>query len=80
MTGKFYDPIVDEVRKNREELLAEFGGDINKLDAYLEPKRPAREAAGFHYVTEEERQARLTWNRQQQEEFEYRIKSLQKER
>ena len=59
------DPIVAEVRRNREAMLAEFDGDTKKLTAYLESKRPELEAAGFHFVTEEERQARLAWNRQQ---------------
>jgi hypothetical protein len=76
MNEKFNDPIVAEVRKNREELLAEFGGDTKKLTAYLESKRPEREAAGFRYVTEEERQARLAWNRQQREAEDRRLASF----
>ena len=67
MNEKYYDPIVAEVRKNREDLLAEFGGDTKKLTAYLRSKRPAREAAGCRYVTAEERQARLAWNKQRRE-------------
>ena len=70
------DPIVAEVRRNREAMLAEFDGDIRKLDVYLESKRPEREAAGFRYVTEEERQARLEWNRQRQAEIDRRLASV----
>ena len=33
MDNVFYDPIVAEVRKNREELLADFGGDMNQTYA-----------------------------------------------
>ena len=76
MNEKFYDPIVAEVRKNREELLAEFGGDTQKLTAYLESKRPEREAAGFRYVTEDERQARLALNRQRREAEARRVANL----
>jgi len=68
MNNKYYDPIVAEVRKNREDMLAEFEGDTEKLVAYLETKRPIREAAGCRYITAEERQARLVWNRERREE------------
>jgi hypothetical protein len=76
MNEKFYDPIVAEVRKNREELLAEFGGDTKKLTEYLAAKRPAREAAGVRYETADERQARLAWSRQQEEAENRRVASL----
>ena len=76
MSDGFYDPIVAEVRRNREELLADFGGDIDKLNEYLESKQPEREAAGVRYVTEEERQARLAWRRQQQEEMDRQLAAL----
>ncbi|MCL2475364.1 MAG: hypothetical protein FWF37_04540 [Chloroflexi bacterium] len=76
MSEEFYDPIVAEVRYNREQLLAEFNGDVKKLDAYLDSKRSEREAAGFHYDTEAEAQARLAWNRQQQQEFARRVANL----
>ena len=76
MNEVFIDPIVAEVRKNREEWFAEFDYDVSKLHAYLESKRPEWEAAGAHYVTEEERQARLEWNRQRSEAEERRIASL----
>jgi hypothetical protein len=70
------DPIVAEVRRNREALLAEFDGDIKKLDAHLEAKQSQREAAGFRYVTEEERQARLAWRKKQDEELVQKIAAL----
>jgi len=71
-----YDSIVAEVRQNRENLLAEFGGDIGKLDAHIEKKRRDREVAGAHYVTEEERLARIEYSRQRREAEEYRVASL----
>ena len=76
MSKKFYDPIVAEVRRNREAMLAEFGGDTKKLTAYLESKRPELEAAGFNFVTEAERQARLAWKQQQREADDRRVASL----
>ena len=76
MSEAFFDPIVAEVRKNREEMFAEFDYDIGKLISHLEAKRPEMEAAGFRFVTEEERQARLEWNRQRREAEERRIASL----
>ena len=76
MNDEFYDPIVAEVRKNREELLAEFGGDTKKLREYFATQRPVWEAAGFHYETEEERQARLAWSRQQREELNRKLAAL----
>ena len=56
---KNLDPIVAEVRKNREKLLAEFDGDINKLRTHLAEQRPKWENLGFHYETVAERQARF---------------------
>jgi len=76
VTEKFHDPIVAEVRKNREDLFADFDCDMDKLSAYLESKRSEREAMGFRYVTEEERQARLSWSRQRQEAETRRIAVL----
>jgi hypothetical protein len=63
MNSDSYDPIVAEARRNRKELLADFGGDIKRLDAYLESKQSEREAAGARYVTAEEMQARLAWRK-----------------
>ena len=79
MSDVFIDPIVAEVRKNREELFAEFNYDVSKLHAYLESKRPEWEAAGAHYETQEEREARFEWNRQRQEAEELRLASLNAE-
>jgi len=76
MSSGFHDPIVAEVRRNREKILADFGGDTKKLSAYLKSKRPEMEAAGFRFVTEEERQARLAWRRQQEEELAQRVADL----
>ena len=76
MNEKFYDPIVAEVRKNREEWFAEFDCDPIKLREYLDVQRPKWEAAGFHYETEEKRQARFAWNRQRREAEEREIASL----
>ena len=70
------DPIVAEVRRNREAMLEEFGGDTKKLTKSLESKRPEMEAAGFRFVTEEERQARLAWTKQRREAEERRIENL----
>jgi hypothetical protein len=76
MDNVFFDPIVAEVRKNREELLADFGGDIKKLDEHIESKRAMRKAAGVRYETADERQARITWNRQRREAEDRRIAAM----
>ena len=76
MNEQFCDPIVAEVRKNREDLLAEFGGDTKKLTAYLKTKRPEMEAAGLRFETEAERQARFAWSQQQQEALERKLASV----
>ena len=76
MNEKYFDPIVAEVRKNREDMLAEFDGDTTKLIAYLETKRPFREAAGCRYITAEERQVRLAWNRQRREADSRKLASI----
>lgn len=69
MNDGFYDPIVAEVRKNREELLAEFDGDIIELHKHLAEQRAKWEALGFRYETQEERKTRLMWREQQEEEL-----------
>jgi len=76
MNDRFYDPIVAEVRKNREELLAEFDGDIDKLHEHLAAQRPKWEAAGFRYETENETQARLARRRRQEKELAQRVANL----
>ena len=70
------DPIVAEVRRNREELFAEFDCDPVKLREYLDSQRPIWEAAGVRYESEERRQARIEWNRRRREAEERRIASL----
>ena len=70
------DPIVAEVRRNREELFAEFDCDTLKLREYLDSQRPIWEAAGVRYELEEKRQARLAWNRQRREAEKRRIACL----
>ena len=64
MNERFYDPIVAEVRRNREEMLAGFDGDTEKLISYIEIKRHEIEVSGLRYETPEERQTRLMRNRQ----------------
>jgi len=53
---EYLDEIVAEVRKNREELLAEHGG-IEAYLKYLDEQRPKMEAMGFKYATKEELEA-----------------------
>jgi len=67
MNEKFHDPIVAEVRKNREEWFAEFDYDPVKLREHLDAQRPKWEAAGLRFETEERRQARLARSRQRRE-------------
>jgi len=76
MNEKFHDPIVAEVRKNREEMLAGFNGNTKKLTEYIDLKRSEIEAAGLRYETPEERQNRLTRNRKRREMEERRVASM----
>jgi len=71
-----HEDIVAEVRRNREELLSEFGGDIHKLNEHLISQRPVLEAQGVRFVTEEEDQARRAWSSQRQQEEYRRIAAL----
>jgi hypothetical protein len=48
----FYDPIIAEVRYNREKLLAMYGG-IDGLHKHMDENRPDLEKAGWHFVTKE---------------------------
>ena len=73
MTYLDEDSVITEVRKNRSELLAEFGGDTKKLIEHLRSQRPAMEAAGWRYETEAEFEARKSRHRQQQEAEQHRI-------
>jgi hypothetical protein len=76
MNDGFYDPIVAEVRKNREELLAEFDGNMKKFREDLAKQRPKWEAMGFRYETEEERQARMAWSKKEREELDRKIAAV----
>jgi len=67
MTYLEEDSVITEVRKNRSELLAEFGGDTKKFIEHLKSQRPAMEAAGWRYETEAEFETRKSWHRQRQE-------------
>lgn len=76
MNDVFYDPIVAEVRQNREKLLADFGGDMKKYQDNIAEQRSTWEAAGFHYETEEERQSRIAWREKQEEELARKVANL----
>jgi hypothetical protein len=52
--NKWADPIVADVRRNREALLADFSGDIHKLIQYLKEQSPKKDAAGWKAVTIDE--------------------------
>jgi hypothetical protein len=73
---KYFDPIIAEVRKNREDLLAEFDGDTKKLTAYLNSRRSEMESAGLRFETPEERDSRLAWNKKRQEEKDLKVANL----
>jgi hypothetical protein len=70
------DFIVAEVRKNRADLLAEFGGDTKKLINHLISQRPQMEAAGWRYETENEIESRKAWHRQQQDMEQRRMEAI----
>ena len=76
MTYLDEDSVITEVRKNRSELLAEFGGDTKKLIEHLQSQRPAMEAAGWRYETEAEFEARKSWQEQRQEAEQRRIAAI----
>jgi hypothetical protein len=76
MNNETYNPIIAEVRRNRKDILAEFGGDCGKLRAHLKSLRPEIEAAGLHYETAEERKARFAWHDKQEEELARKIASV----
>jgi uncharacterized protein (DUF1330 family) len=52
-TKRWSDPDdpVEEVYRIRQEIMAQFDGDIDKYNAYLRAKRPAFEAMGAKYVS-----------------------------
>ena len=45
------DEIIDEVRKNRSELLEKFDGDMRSFVDYLKSRKEENEKAGFKYTT-----------------------------
>jgi hypothetical protein len=49
----FYDPVIAEVRKNREKLLEMYGG-IDGLHKHMDEERPKLEEEGWHFVADEE--------------------------
>ena len=51
------DPIIADVRSNREALLYDFNGDIHELIKYLKEQHPKKEAAGWEAITIKELEA-----------------------
>ena len=51
------DPIIADVRRNREALLSDFNGDIHQLIQYLKEQHPTKEAAGWKAITIKEIEA-----------------------
>ena len=49
--NRWDDPIVTDVRRNREAILADFNGDIHRLIQYLKEQHSAMEASGWKAVT-----------------------------
>jgi hypothetical protein len=49
----FYDPIIADVRRNREKLLEVYGG-IEGLHKHMDEERPQLEREGWKFVTAEE--------------------------
>lgn len=49
----YYDPILAEVRKNREKLLEKYGG-IDGLHKHMDEERPRLEREGWRFATDEE--------------------------
>ena len=70
------DPIVAEVRKNREEWFAEFDYDAKRFQEYIREQQAKNKAAGVRYMSEQERQARLAWKQQLREDENRRIADL----
>ena len=50
MAKGFIDPIVDEVRRNREQLLEKYGS-IEGLHKHMAETRPILEEQGWKFVT-----------------------------
>ena len=76
MTKFNEDSVIMEVRKNRTELLADFGGDTKRLIEHLLSQRPAMEAAGWRYETNEEIETRKEWHRKQREEEQRKMEAI----
>lgn len=53
-TETWTDPIVDEVRRIRLELVKEAGGDLRSLVTWLAERRKLRDAAGETQVSEKD--------------------------
>jgi len=51
------DPIIADVRRNREALLSDFNGDIHELIQHLKEQHPIKEAAGWEAITIKELEA-----------------------
>ncbi|MDR2029463.1 MAG: hypothetical protein LBP93_07995 [Treponema sp.] len=49
----FYDPIIVEVRRNREKLLEIYGG-VEDLHKHMDDERPRFEKEGWYFVSDEE--------------------------
>ena len=52
--SEWVDPIVADVRRNRESLLADFGGDMHELLQHLKKRQPIMETTERKAVTIEE--------------------------
>ena len=52
--SEWVDPIVTDVRRNRESLLTDFGGDIHELLQHLKKRQPIVETTERKAVTIEE--------------------------
>ena len=58
--SQWVDPIVADVRRNRESLLADFGGDMHELLQSLKKRHSIMESTGWKAVTIEEVEASKT--------------------
>ena len=76
MTKFNEDSVIMEVRKNRAELLADFGGDTKRLIEHLLSQKPAMEAAGWRYETDEEIDIRKKRHRKQREEEQRKMEAI----
>ena len=65
------DPVVTEVRKNRETIYEEYGGDMRKYEEHLQELESDLKAKGWKVDAIENLEARKALHRQQQD-LEYR--------